>query len=188
MSKKENERQALLNAILNEKYNTMYKTAYQELRNAEDAKDVVQQTTLKFIRAFDRISKLTKDALKGYLYSILQNEIRNFKRDRFREKTISLEGLKTEPADPVSLEDHVFGKFGEKIVEECMLNLSPEYATYISMSMDENITTDMISISLGVKKDSLRMVASRAREELRKSCESKGVEVEGYGRKKRKRT
>jgi RNA polymerase sigma-70 factor (ECF subfamily) len=69
--------------------NDLYRAAYSMLRNRQDAEDVLQEMYLRAWRAFDRFTPGTN--CKAWLFKILFNVVRNYRRKWFHKFAFSVE-------------------------------------------------------------------------------------------------
>lgn len=175
---------ARLEAIFREYYQDLYRYACSKIRNADDAEDIVQQVALNFSRVYSKRHFESDEKLKHYLMSILDGKIKNYWRDTSR-KEAHVQTVDILPERPtLTLEDEVFSRFDAETISRCINELPKRYSTYLRLALDPEVDPETIAEILGVKIDSLRSIASRARKLLKKACEDMEIEVGRNGKRK----
>lgn len=180
----EEKTRARLEEIFLTYYQDLYRHAYSKVQNAHDAEDIVQQAALNFSRVYSERHFESDEKLKHYLMSILDDKIKNFWGDTAR-KAARIQTVDTLPEYPtLTLEDEVFSNYDAKIICRCINELPERYGTYLKLALNPEVTPETIASILGVKTDTLRSIASRARKLLKKACEAMEIEVGGNGKRK----
>ena len=156
----------------------IYALLFRLTSNAEDARDLTQDT---FLRALRSINGFRGDAeLKTWLFRIAINESRNrfrwWKRRR-REVTISLDAMigdtHTSYSDTIaessmSPEDSALMREREYALKAALLDLAVIYREAIILCDIEGMTYDQTAGALGVGIGTVKSRISRGREELRR--------------------
>ena len=156
----------------------IYALLFRLTSNAEDARDLTQDT---FLRALRSISGFRGDAeLKTWLFRIAINESRNrfrwWKRRR-REVTISLDAMigdtHTSYSDTIaessmSPEDSALMREREYALKAALLDLAIIYREAIILCDIQGMTYDQTAAALGVGIGTVKSRISRGREELRR--------------------
>ena len=156
----------------------IYALLFRLTSNAEDARDLTQDT---FLRALRSISGFRGDAeLKTWLFRIAINESRNrfrwWKRRR-REVTISLDAMigdtHTSYSDTIaessmSPEDSALMREREYALKAALLDLAVIYREALILCDIEGMTYDQTAAALGVGIRTVKSRISRGREELRR--------------------
>jgi len=156
----------------------IYALLFRLTSNAEDARDLTQDT---FLRALRSISGFRGDAeLKTWLFRIAINESRNrfrwWKRRR-REVTISLDATigdsgtsysDTIAESSISPEDAALMREREYALKAALLDLAVIYREAIILCDIEGMTYDQTAGALGVGIGTVKSRISRGREELRR--------------------
>jgi RNA polymerase sigma-70 factor (ECF subfamily) len=156
----------------------IYALLFRLTSNAEDARDLTQDT---FLRALRSISGFRGDAeLKTWLFRIAINESRNrfrwWKRRR-REVTISLDATigdsgtsysDTIAESSISPEDAALMREREYALKAALLDLAVIYREAIILCDIEGMTYDQTAAALGVGIGTVKSRISRGREELRR--------------------
>ena len=156
----------------------IYALLFRLTSNAEDARDLTQDT---FLRALRSISGFRGDAeLKTWLFRIAINESRNrfrwWKRRR-REVTISLDATigdsgtsysDTIAESSMSPEDSALMREREYALKAALLDLAIIYREAIILCDIQGMTYDQTAAALGVGIGTVKSRISRGREELRR--------------------
>jgi len=156
----------------------IYALLFRLTSNAEDARDLTQDT---FLRALRSISGFRGDAeLKTWLFRIAINESRNrfrwWKRRR-REVTISLDATigdsgtsysDTIAESSISPEDAALMREREYALKAALLDLAVIYREALILCDIEGMTYDQTAAALGVGIGTVKSRISRGREELRR--------------------
>jgi len=156
----------------------IYALLFRLTSNAEDARDLTQDT---FLRALRSIKGFRGDAeLKTWLFRIAINESRNrfrwWKRRR-REVTISLDATigdsDTSYSDTIaessmSPEDSALMREREYALKAALLDLAIIYREAIILCDIQGMTYDQTAAALGVGIGTVKSRISRGREELRR--------------------
>ena len=156
----------------------IYALLFRLTSNAEDARDLTQDT---FLRALRSISGFRGDAeLKTWLFRIAINESRNrfrwWKRRR-REVTISLDATigdsgtsysDTIAESSISPEDAALMREREYALKAALLDLAVIYREAIFLCDIEGMTYDQTAEVIGVGIGTVKSRISRGREELRR--------------------
>ncbi len=131
------------------------------LRNEEDAKDLVQETLLKWVS----LGKSNVGNIKGYLVRTLVNKCLNFLRDRKREEKqadLSLDLLSEGPAASLDL--------GQELSLSFLVMLeklsSMERAVFLLKEVFEYSHKEIAGL-LGISEENSRQIFSRAKRHLK---------------------
>jgi RNA polymerase sigma-70 factor (ECF subfamily) len=151
----------------------LYGFAVNRLRDAEAAKDVVQETCLKAFRAFDRFEHGTE--YKNWLFRILINSITDWWRKVARAAPlVSLEQAEGEGeqrdvpvAAPLDPERQFFANSFAGDIEAALATLPPEAYTVIYLSFVESLTYKEIANVVGCPIGTVMSRLYRARQALR---------------------
>jgi RNA polymerase sigma-70 factor (ECF subfamily) len=168
-----------------------YRTAFQMTRNAEEAKDLVQDAVVLAFRAFDRFERASN--FKAWLYRIMINRYRNILRSRRRQPEIAevedaedlylynqseQAGLYRETNDPAKL---VIGKISEERIRSAITDLPVEFQEAALLYFTEELSYEEIAETLECPIGTVRSRLHRGRKILQKAlwdlaCEE-GIET-----------
>jgi RNA polymerase sigma-70 factor (ECF subfamily) len=149
----------------------LYGHALALTHNADEAEDLVQETTLRALRGFE--SFRADGPVRAWLLTILRNLFINNYRSRVRSpRPVSLDAL--ENPDPIvpSLpgpERQVFSRLENEALSRAVAGLAPEYREVLVMSDMRGMSYQEISEKLNVPIGTVRSRLSRARNRVRRA-------------------
>jgi RNA polymerase sigma-70 factor, ECF subfamily len=168
--------------LVSERSGEVYALLYRLTADAEEARDLTQET---FLRAFQSISRFRGEAnLKTWLYRIAINQARNrwrWWRRRRRDATVSLDGsdrpdeqaltgrLRNEAA--VDPEKETLAHEREQQLREALLALRPSYREAVILRDVEGFSYEEIATTLQINIGTVKSRLSRGRLELRRKLE-----------------
>jgi RNA polymerase sigma-70 factor, ECF subfamily len=140
----------------------LYGTAYRMTRNAHDAEDLVQETCLRALRAFDRYQPGTN--IRAWLFTILHRaRTDGFRRQGRSPQTVELTG--EGPSVPPTAQE-ALASGGEEIVR-AMEALPEVFRTAVVLRDLEDFTYDEIARILEVPVGTVMSRIHRGRSLLR---------------------
>ena len=173
---------AAFERLVNERSGDVYALLYRLTADAEEARDLTQET---FLRAFQSISRFRGEAnLKTWLYRIAINQARNrwrWWRRRRRDATVSLDGsdrpdeqaltgrLRNEAA--VDPEQETLAHEREQQLREALFGLRRSYREAVILRDVEGFSYEEIAATLQINIGTVKSRLSRGRLELRKKLE-----------------
>ena len=147
------------------------------LSEPSDIQEFVQETFARFCRGFAMHPNLPKGILTAYLFRIMQNLRTDILTLRAKkQKSISWEEVE-QLADTEQMEEVTFSSMDLQKVVDQMDHLPDRYALFLKMKYFGDFSDEEIAGALGVKKNSLRMIHSRARARLKELCEKEGMQL-----------
>ena len=153
--------------VFREKEESLRRLAYRYLGDDQLAQDVVQDAIEAFWKNYAKVSYMTDDQLGGYLYGMTKNKIYSAYRKAARE--VPIEEIEDMPHSQ-TVEDIVISKIDVEVIERHIGELPARYGMYITMAYLDELEPETIAKVLGVKPNSLRMIACRARKLLAELC------------------
>ena len=142
--------------------------AFRALNDEELTQDAMQTAICRFMDAFDTITYTSERDLRGYLYKILINVLADMLHQNPKE--IPMACIPNNPSVLDNVEEFVVGNHGMELLHDKIGQLPPRYGLYLEMTYLGKYSPDVIAKALGVKVDSLRMIAYRAKEKLAELC------------------
>ena len=169
---------AAFDVLVAERSGEIYGLLYRLTENAEEARDLTQET---FLRAFQNIEHFRGDAdLRTWIYRIAINQARNrwrWWRRRRRDATVSLDApsgpfgqplaatLQAEPSnDP---ERQTLAHERETVLRAALKTLGRAYRETVILRDIEGFSYEEIATTLGVSIGTVKSRLSRGRDELR---------------------
>ena len=158
--------------------NDLYRTAVRLVRDPTEAQDLVQQVYLQAWKAFHRFEPGTN--CRAWLFKILINEVRHYRRRWFNSKTVSEgeqsldETLAFEPSVPEILQD--------EDVLAALDEVPREFREVILLADVQEFSYKEIAEMLGVPAGTVMSRLSRGRKQLRVKL-AEYASANGVGRK-----
>jgi RNA polymerase sigma-70 factor, ECF subfamily len=171
------------NRLVEERHGDIYALLYRLTEDAEEARDLTQET---FLQAFRHIASFRGDAdLRTWLYRIAVNQARNrwrwWKRRR-RDRTVSLDAPASDENDsPLSArlqsetagdpEQQTLAREREQALLAALRSLSRPYREVIVLRDIEGMSYEEVALSLEINIGTVKSRLSRGRTELRRRLE-----------------
>jgi RNA polymerase sigma-70 factor (ECF subfamily) len=173
---------AAFERLVAEQSGEVYALLYRLTSDAEEARDLTQET---FLRAFQSISRFRGDAnLKTWIYRIAVNQARNrwrWWRRRKRDVTVSLDATDdrhTQPLgatlrneDAVDPEQETLAREREGQLREALLGLRQSYREAVILRDVEGFSYEEIAGTLQISIGTVKSRISRGRLEMRRKLE-----------------
>jgi len=172
---------AAFEKLVAERSGEIYGMLYRLTENAEEARDLTQET---FLRAFQSIATFRGDAdLRTWIYRIAINQARNrwrWWRRRRREATVSLDSANGQGEQPLqttlrtsdsSPEQQALARERETALRSALRTLSRPYREAVVLRDIEGFSYEEIAVALEVNVGTVKSRLSRGREELRRKLE-----------------
>jgi len=160
--------------------------AYRLLGDAEEARDISQET---FLRAYRYIGTFRGDCeIKTWLYRLTVNQVSNHRRwwrRRRRSETVSLDASINEHTGTLAdmlessgrtPEQDTLGRERQRILLAALETLRQDYRVAIVLRDIEELPYEEIAIALSVPVGTVKSRIARGREELRKRLLGSGVQ------------
>jgi RNA polymerase sigma-70 factor (ECF subfamily) len=173
---------AAFEALVAERSGEIYGLLYRLTENAEEARDLTQET---FLRAFQNIAHFRGDAdLRTWIYRIAINQARNrwrWWRRRRRDVTVSLDAPDGPFGQPLNVtlraeqsfdpERQTLAHEREKVLRSALKTLGRAYRETVILRDIEGFSYEEIATTLGISVGTVKSRLSRGREELRRKLE-----------------
>ncbi len=170
---------AAFDRLVEERSGDIYALLYRLTEDAEEARDLTQET---FLRAFQHIGRFRGDAdLKTWIYRIAVNQARNrwrWWRRRRRDVTVSLdagdshteETLGARLRDTVSIdpEQETLAREREKVLLTALRSISRSYRETVVLRDIEGLSYEEIAQTLEISIGTVKSRLARGRDELRR--------------------
>jgi RNA polymerase sigma-70 factor (ECF subfamily) len=169
---------AAFDHLVAERSGDVYALLYRLTEDAEEARDLTQET---FLRAFQNISRFRGEAdLKTWLYRIAINQARNrwrWWRRRRRDVTVSLDAQDGEREQPLSSslravgnnpEQETLARERETSLRVALRSLSRPYREAVILRDVEGLSYEEIAVALEIGTGTVKSRLSRGRLELRR--------------------
>lgn len=173
---------AAFELLVAERSGEIYGLLYRLTENAEEARDLTQET---FLRAFQSIGRFRGDAdLRTWIYRIAINQARNRRRwwrRRRRDSTVSLDSLDRLYGQPLHAtlraeqtscpEQQTLAHERERVLSAALQRLSRAYRETVILRDIEGFSYEEIAKTLEIGVGTVKSRLSRGREELRRRLE-----------------
>jgi RNA polymerase sigma-70 factor, ECF subfamily len=174
---------AAFNRLVEDRSGEVYALLYRLTEDAEEARDLTQET---FLRAFQAISRFRGDAdLKTWLYRIAINQARNrwrWWRRRRRSDTVSLDAPDNAEGQPLGLrlcdasqadpEQTTLAHERESRLRTALQSLGTAYREAVILRDIEGLSYEEIAATLEISVGTVKSRLARGRLELRRKLES----------------
>jgi RNA polymerase sigma-70 factor (ECF subfamily) len=165
----------------------LYGHALALTHNADEAEDLVQETTLRALRGFE--SFRADGPVRAWLLTILRNLFINGYRTRVRTpRAVSLDALDNpDPLVPVEPgpERQVFSRLENEALSRAVANLPSDYQEVLVLSDMRGLSYQEISEHLGVPIGTVRSRLSRARGRVRRALFAWRPDAQGTNKMQR---
>ena len=172
---------AAFELLVAERSGEIYGLLYRLTENAEEARDLTQET---FLRAFQSIDRFRGDAdLRTWIYRIAINQARNrwrWWRRRRRDATVSLDSTASESGQAVGAtlaetsdnpEQQTLAHEREVVLRSALQRVGRAYRETLILRDIEGFTYEEIAETLGTNVGTVKSRLARGRQELRKKLE-----------------
>ncbi|HEX8708575.1 MAG TPA: sigma-70 family RNA polymerase sigma factor [Pyrinomonadaceae bacterium] len=173
---------AAFSHLVAERSGDVYALLYRLTEDAEEARDLTQET---FLRVFQSIGRFRGDAdLKTWVYRIAINQARNrwrWWRRRRREVTVSLDAHEAGEDQPLSAylretgqdpEQETLSRERELTLRRALRSLSPTYREVVILRDVEGLSYEEVAAALEIGIGTVKSRLSRGRLELRRKLGS----------------
>lgn len=173
---------AAFEILVAERSGEIYGLLYRLTENAEEARDLTQET---FLRAFQNIGHFRGEAdLRTWIYRIAINQARNrwrWWRRRRRDATVSLDAPTGPSGQPLTAtlraeksddpERRTLAHERENALRAALKTLGGSYRETVILRDIEGFSYEEIATTLGISVGTVKSRLSRGREELRRKLE-----------------
>jgi RNA polymerase sigma-70 factor (ECF subfamily) len=170
---------AAFDYLVRERSGDVYALLYRLTEDAEEARDLTQET---FLRAFQHIGRFRGEAdLKTWIYRIAVNQARNrwrWWRRRRRDVTVSLDAGVGAGEEPLSMrlrdtasanpEEETLARERERVLLTALRSLSRSYRETVILRDIEGLSYEEIAQTLEISIGTVKSRLARGRDELRR--------------------
>ena len=173
---------AAFETLVNERSGEIYGLLYRLTENAEEARDLTQET---FLRAFQKIGQFRGDSdLRTWIYRIAINQARNrwrWWRRRHRDTTVSIDA-QNEPGNAAVVAQLTAGRGSnpehgalaherERALRKALSGLKRVYREAVVLRDIEGFAYEEIAVALDISVGTVKSRLARGRQELRRKLE-----------------
>jgi len=145
--------------------NELVRLAFSYVKDAEIAKDMVQNT---FIKCYKNLDSFRFDAqIKTWLYRITINECKDYLKS-WNYKMVHVKSFINETAKSIlpSTEKTVLGKYNNEEIKDTIFSLPKVYREVVYLYYYDSLTTDEIANVLDVSVNTVKTRLRRAKQRL----------------------
>lgn len=182
LGKREHSDEDRFTKTVQEYFQMVYSVAWRIIGNAEDAKDIAQETFIKLHRKFNRYSR--KKELRPWLYRIAVNSAIDYLRRRQRKKEIEFDPEIHGPQFAIHGKQELNDRETYQIIINASEILPPKQKAVFVLRDIEGLAFGEIAKTLKCSQNAVRSHLSHARAALRKIIERGYPELlTGFNRK-----
>ena len=173
---------AAFEKLVNERSGEIYGLLYRLTENAEEARDLTQET---FLRAFQSISQFRGDSdLRTWIYRIAINQARNrwrWWRRRHRDSTVSIDDAdatgntaviaQLSSGNSANPEHSALAHERERALRKALTGLRRVYREAVVLRDIEGFAYEEIAVALDISVGTVKSRLARGRQELRRKLE-----------------
>ena len=174
---------AAFEILVNERSGEIFGLLYRLTENAEEARDLTQET---FLRAFQSIAHFRGESdLRTWIYRIAINQARNrwrWWRRRRRDATVSIDAVDTNGGRPALVatlksdsatdpEQDTLAHERERVLRKALSSLRRVYREAVILRDIEGFTYEEIATALDISVGTVKSRLARGRQELRRKLE-----------------
>lgn len=159
------EKDFMLEKIMVEHGNELVRLAFSYVKDAEAAKDIVQNT---FIKCYKNLDSFRFDAqIKTWLYRITINESKDYLKS-WNYKMVQVKSFINETTKSIlpSTEKAVIDKFNNGEIKDTIFSLPKEYREIIYLYYYDSLTTGEIAEVLNIPVNTVKTRLRRAKQRL----------------------
>jgi len=159
------EKDFLLERIMIEYGNELVRLAFYYVKDAEVAKDLVQNT---FIKCYKNLESFRFDAqIKTWLYRITINECKDYLKS-WHYKMVQIKSFIADTTKSImpSVEKTVIEKFSNEEIKETIFALPKVYREVVYLYYYDSLTSEEIASVLGISVNTVKTRLRRAKQRL----------------------
>lgn len=168
------EKEYVLEKVMIEYGNELVRLAFSYVKDAESAKDIVQNA---FIKCYKNLDSFRYDAqLKTWLYRITINECKDYLKS-WNYKMVQVKSFINETAKSIlpSTERAVIDKYNNDAIKDTILSLPKVYREVIYLYFYESLKTEEIAEVLDIPVNTVKTRLRRAKQRLEPMIKEAGL-------------
>lgn len=159
------EKDFLLEKMMIDYGNELVRLAFYYVKDAETAKDLVQNA---FVKCYNNIDSFRHDAqVKTWLYRITINECKDYLKS-WHYKMVQIKSFLTETTKSVmpSVENTVLAKYSNEELKQTIFSLPQMYREVVCLYYYESLTSEEIANVLNISNNTVKTRLRRAKQRL----------------------
>lgn len=168
------EKEQLLEKVMFEYGNELVRLAFSYVKEAESAKDIVQNA---FIKCYKNLDSFRYDAqLKTWLYRITINECKDYLKS-WNYKMVQVKSFVNETAKSIlpSTEKAVIDKYNNEEIKDTIFSLPKVYREVVYLYFYESLKTEEIAEVLDIPVNTVKTRLRRAKQRLEPMIKEAGL-------------
>lgn len=154
----------------------LYSYAYEMTQNKYDAEDAIQTTFEKLAHNLNKIDDVHSNRSFNYIYTILQNTIRDMfrKQSRCPEEAMDIDEMHfPTPQEIDAVENIVISNLKFEDVLECLYNMDEKYKRPFTLRYFKDYSIDEIALATNQSNATASMQIFRAKQKIKECIDGK---------------
>lgn len=148
--------------LFKDNYPHMYRMAFSIVRNADDAKDAVNQV---FAQVWKRKPQISEDSIRGYLLAATRNQCLHLLRSQQLQQQMEEELSRQQTINEVEDQEELLQKL-QQIIND---NLTEQDRRVLSLHYEEEMTYEETASVLGISSSAVNKHITRSLAKIRKT-------------------
>lgn len=148
----------------------MYSQALKIVHNMWDSEEIVQSAVVSLVEQVDLLKTLSRDKQTNYIITVIKNEAYTFLRKQHRNRSISLDddelNLYNYLESPTQVDEALIREATSAEFHSAWQRIKSKNRDILTWRYYLGYTHEQIAEELKIKPDSVRMVLTRARQDL----------------------
>lgn len=148
--------------LFKDNYPHMYRMAFSIMKNADDAKDAVNQV---FAQVWKRKPQISEDSIRGYLLAATRNQCLHLLRSQQLQQQMEEELSRQQTINEVEDQEELLQKL-QQIIND---NLTEQDRRVLSLHYEEEMTYEETASVLGISSSAVNKHITRSLAKIRKT-------------------
>ena len=148
--------------LFKDNYPHMYRMAFSIMKNADDAKDAVNQV---FAQVWKRKPQISEDCIRGYLLAATRNQCLHLLRSQQLQQQMEEELSRQQTTNEVEDQEELLQKL-QQIIND---NLTEQDRRVLSLHYEEEMTYEETASVLGISSSAVNKHITRSLAKIRKT-------------------
>lgn len=148
--------------LFKDNYPHMYRMAFSIMKNADDAKDAVNQV---FAQVWKRKPQISEDSIRGYLLAATRNQCLHLLRSQQLQQQMEEELSRQQIANEVEDQEELLQRL-QQIIND---NLTEQDRRVLSLHYEEEMTYEETASVLGISSSAVNKHITRSLAKIRKT-------------------
>lgn len=148
--------------LFKDNYPHMYRMAFSIMKNADDAKDAVNQV---FAQVWKRKPQISEDSIRGYLLAATRNQCLHLLRSQQLQQQMEEELSRQQTTNEVEDQEELLQKL-QQIIND---NLTEQDRRVLSLHYEEEMTYEETASVLGISSSAVNKHITRSLAKIRKT-------------------